>query len=95
MIWNGFLMGIGILLFFVVFNLIGAVASIVLERYEEKAWYKELNKYNWKNRKKKNEHIDQFDTKSMGVHCVIGVNVHINTSGICVDVQSKIHLIAD
>lgn len=58
MIWNGFLMGIGILLFFVVFNLIGAVASIVLKHYEEKAWYKELNKYNWKNRKKKNEHID-------------------------------------
>ena len=62
MIWNGFLMGIGILLFLVVFDLIGSlIITIVedyLEKYEEKRWYKELNKYNWKNRKKKNEHID-------------------------------------
>ena len=62
MIWNGFLFGIGILLFLVVFDLIGSlIITIVedyLEKYEEKRWYKELNKYNWKNRKKKNEHID-------------------------------------
>lgn len=54
MIWNGFLMGIGILLFFVVFGFASAVVSILLEHYEEKRWYKELNKYNWKNRTKKN-----------------------------------------
>ena len=62
MIWNGFLMGIGILLFFVVFDLVGSLIATIakdyLEKYEEKAWYKELNKYNWKNRKKKDEHID-------------------------------------
>lgn len=58
MIWNGFLMGIGILLFFVVFGFASAVVSILLGHYEEKRWYKELNKYNWKNRKKKDEHID-------------------------------------
>lgn len=58
MIWNGFLMGIGILLFFVVFDLVGSLIATIakdyLEKYEEKEWYKELNKYNWKNRKKKN-----------------------------------------
>lgn len=58
MIWNGFLMGIGILLFFVVFDLIGSLIATIakdyLEKYEEKEWYKELNKYNWKNRRKKN-----------------------------------------
>lgn len=62
MIWNGFLMGIGILLFFIVFDLVGSLIATIakdyLEKYEEKRWYKELNKYNWKNRKKKDEHID-------------------------------------
>ena len=39
MIWNGFLMGIGILLFFIVFDLVGSLIATIakdyLEKYEE------------------------------------------------------------
>ena len=57
MIWNGFLFGIGLILasivIMIVFGLLGVVFSAVFETIAEKEFFKELNKYNWKNRKKK------------------------------------------
>jgi len=57
MIWNGFLFGIGLILasivIMIVFGLLGVVFSAVSESIAEKEFFKELNKYNWKNRKKK------------------------------------------
>lgn len=57
MIWNGFLFGIGLILssivIMIVFGLLGVVFSIVFESIAEKKFFKELNKYNWKNRNKK------------------------------------------
>lgn len=57
MIWNGFLFGIGLILasivIMIVFGLLGVVFSAVFETIAEKKWFEELNKYNWKNRKKK------------------------------------------
>ena len=57
MIWNGFLFGIGLILssiaIMIVFGLLGVVFSTVFESIVEKKFLKELNKYNWKNRKKK------------------------------------------
>lgn len=57
MIWNGFLFGIGLILssivIMIVFSLLGVVFSTVFERIAEKKLFKELNKYNWKNRNKK------------------------------------------
>ena len=57
MIWNGFLFGIGLILssivIMIVFGLLGVVFSTVFENITEKKLFKELNKYNWKNRNKK------------------------------------------
>lgn len=57
MIWNGFLFGIGLILssivIMIVFSLLGVVFSTVFENIVEKKFFKELNKYNWKNRKNK------------------------------------------
>lgn len=57
MIWNGFLFGIGLILasivIMIVFGLLGVVFSAIFEDIAEKEFFKELNKYNWKNRKKK------------------------------------------
>ena len=57
MIWNGFLFGIGLILssivIMIVFSLLGVVFSTVFENIVEKKFFKELNKYNWKNRNKK------------------------------------------
>lgn len=57
MIWNGFLFGVGLILssivIMIVFGLLGVVFSTVLESIAEKKFFKELNKYNWKNRNKK------------------------------------------
>ena len=57
MIWNGFLFGIGLILssivIMIVFSLLGVVFSTVFENIVEKKFVKELNKYNWKNRNKK------------------------------------------
>ena len=57
MIWNGFLFGIGLILssivIMIVFGLLGVVFSTVFENIVEKKFLKDLNKYNWKNRKKK------------------------------------------
>ena len=57
MIWNGFLFGIGLILssivIMIIFGLLGVVFSTVFERIVEKKFFKELNKYNWKNRNKK------------------------------------------
>ena len=57
MIWNGFLFGIGLILssivIMIVFSLLGVVLSTVFENIVEKKFLKELNKYNWKNRNKK------------------------------------------
>lgn len=57
MIWNGFLFGIGLVLasivVMIVFGLLGVVFSAISENIAEKKWFEELNKYNWKNRKKK------------------------------------------
>lgn len=57
MIWNGFLFGIGLILSSIVimiaFSLLGVVLSAVFESIAEKKFFKELNKYNWKNRNKK------------------------------------------
>ena len=57
MIWNGFLFGIGLILssivIMIVFSLLGVVFSTVFENIVEKKFLKELNKYNWKNRNKK------------------------------------------
>ena len=57
MILNGFLFGIGLILssivIMIVFGLLGVVFSTVFENIVEKKFFKELNKYNWKNRNKK------------------------------------------
>ena len=57
MIWNGFLFGIGLILssivIMIVFGLLGVVFSDIFEYIAEKKFFKELNKYNWKNRKNK------------------------------------------
>lgn len=57
MIWNGFLFGIGLILssivIMIVFGLLGVVFSTVFKSIVEKKLFKELNKYNWKNRKNK------------------------------------------
>lgn len=57
MIWNGFLFGIGLILssivIMIVFDLLGVVFSTVFESIVKKKLFKELNKYNWKNRNKK------------------------------------------
>lgn len=57
MIWNGFLFGIGLILssivIMIVFGLIEVVFGTISENIAEKEFFKELNKYNWKNRKKK------------------------------------------
>lgn len=57
MIWNGFLFGIGLILssivIMIVFGLLGVVFSTVFESIVKKKFFKELNKYNWKNRNKK------------------------------------------
>ena len=57
MIWNGFLFGIGLILssivIMIVFSLLGVVFSTVFENIVEKKFLKDLNKYNWKNRNKK------------------------------------------
>lgn len=57
MIWNGFLFGIGLILssivIMIVFGLLGAVFSTVFKSIAEKEYFKELNKYNYKNRNKK------------------------------------------
>ena len=57
MIWNGFLFGIGLILssivIMIVFSLLGVVFSTVFENIVQKKFLKELNKYNWKNRNKK------------------------------------------
>lgn len=60
MIWNGFLFGIGLVLASIVvmivfglLGLLGVVFGTISENIAEKKWFEELNKYNWKNRKKK------------------------------------------
>ena len=57
MILNGFLFGIGLILssivIMIVFSLLGVVFSTVFENIVEKKFLKDLNKYNWKNRNKK------------------------------------------
>ena len=57
MIWNGFLFGIGLILssivIMIIFGLLGVVFSTVFESIVENKFFKELNKYNWKNRNKK------------------------------------------
>ena len=57
MICNGFLFGIGLILssivIMIVFSLLGVVFSTLFENIVEKKFFKELNKYNWKNRNKK------------------------------------------
>ena len=57
MIWNGFLFGIGLIIssivIMIVFGLLGVVFSTVFENIVEKKFFKELNKYNWKNRNNK------------------------------------------
>lgn len=57
MILNGFLFGVGLILssivIMIVFGLLGVVFSTVFENIVEKKFFKELNKYNWKNRNKK------------------------------------------
>ena len=57
MIWNGFLFGIGLILssivIMIVFGLLGVVFSTVFKSIVEKKFFKELNKYNWKNRNNK------------------------------------------
>ena len=57
MIWNGFLFGIGLILssivIMIVFGLLGVLFSTVFENIVEKKFLKDLNKYNWKNRKNK------------------------------------------
>lgn len=57
MILNGFLFGVGLILssivIMIVFGLLGVVFSTVFESIVEKKFFKELNKYNWKNRNKK------------------------------------------
>ena len=57
MIWNGFLFGIGLIIssivIMIVFSLLGVVFSTVFENIVEKKFLKDLNKYNWKNRNKK------------------------------------------
>lgn len=57
MIWNGFLFGIGLILssivIMIVFGLLGVVFSNVFKYIVEKKFFKELNKYNWKNRNNK------------------------------------------
>ena len=57
MSWNGFLFGIGLILssivIMIIFGLLGVVFSTVFENIVEKKFLKELNKYNWKNRNKK------------------------------------------
>lgn len=57
MIWNGFLFGIGLILssivIMIVFGLLGVVFSTVFKSIAEKKLFKELNKYNYKNRNKK------------------------------------------
>ncbi len=60
MIWNGFLFGIGLILASIVImivfgllGLLGVVFGTISESIAEKKWFEDLNKYNWKNRKKK------------------------------------------
>ena len=57
MIWNGFLFSVGLILssivIMIVFSLLGVVFSTLFESIVEKKFFKELNKYNWKNRNKK------------------------------------------
>lgn len=60
MIWNGFLFGIGLILasivIMIVFGVLGMLAALfstTAESIAEKKWFEDLNKYNWKNRKKK------------------------------------------
>ena len=57
MIWNGLLFGIGLILsIFVIsflFELIDFIFTEINDRIEKKKWYEDFNKYNWKNRKKK------------------------------------------
>ena len=57
MIWNGFLFGIGLIIssivIMIVFSLLGVVFSTVFENIVQKKFLKDLNKYNWKNRNKK------------------------------------------
>lgn len=57
MIWNGFLFGVGLILssivIMIVFGLLGVVFSTLFESIAEKKFFKELNNYNWKNRKNK------------------------------------------
>ena len=57
MIWNGFLFGIGLIIssivIMIVFGLLVVVFSTVFENIVEKKFLKDLNKYNWKNRNKK------------------------------------------
>ena len=57
MIWNGFLFGIGLIIssiaIMIVFSLLGVVFSTVFKSIVEKKFLKELNKYNCKNRNKK------------------------------------------
>lgn len=57
MIWNGFLFGIGLILssivIMIVFGLLGVVFSDIFKYIVEKKFIKDLNKYNWKNRKNK------------------------------------------
>lgn len=57
MIWNGFLFGIGLIIssivIMIVFGLLGVVFSTLFESIVEKKFFKELNKYNYKNINKK------------------------------------------
>ena len=57
MIWNGFLFGIGLIIssivIMIVFGLLGVVFSTVFENIVKKKLFKELNKYNYKNRNNK------------------------------------------
>lgn len=56
MIWNGFLFGVGLILssivIMIVFGLLGVVFSTVFKSIAEKEYFKELNNYKNRNKKK-------------------------------------------
>lgn len=58
MLLNGFLFTIGVVLAILALGVFGFVFDLLFEYIVGKQEWKEFNKYNWKNRKKKNEHID-------------------------------------
>lgn len=53
-----FFITIGVVLAILALGVFGFVFDLLFEYIVKKQEWKEFNKYNWKNRKKKDEHID-------------------------------------